>query len=40
MGKKVNGKCRHCGREGTLIRADGGKVICTACDNPQYGGKR
>lgn len=33
--KKVNGKCKICGEE-ELYWSDGGKIVCRACDNPQW----
>lgn len=37
FGKKVDGRCKICGAEGYLIWTDGGKIVCTKCDNPQSG---
>ncbi|SHF23530.1 hypothetical protein SAMN05444392_11171 [Seinonella peptonophila] len=35
MGREVKGRCKICGEE-ALIWTDGGKLVCTACDSPQW----
>jgi hypothetical protein len=35
FGREVKGRCKVCGEE-TLVWSDGGKIVCTSCDNPQW----
>ncbi|MBA4542905.1 hypothetical protein H1164_08320 [Thermoactinomyces daqus] len=34
-GREVKGRCRVCGAE-KLVWTDGGKIVCTECDSPQW----
>jgi hypothetical protein len=36
FGRGVDGRCKYCGAE-ALIWTDGGKIVCTKCDQPQWG---